>query len=265
MAQVALGQVLHQIDELLPANSLPWDDIFAAVLLVFFGIKTLLVSAYSASAFLYSRCHAQAQSHPASCVPCGQKNIKQDFQAARLLQDAKDADESAAEEREEAEKEVVRLGDGAAPFLTLLGRAPVMGSLGALLQCSPLGDSRAEFPGTSKLRQECCICSLRCILFWLALAGEALGFVLSTFTLVFLAEWGDKSFLATIALAAASSPAGVVLGAVGGHGVATGIAVVGGSYLSRFLSERVVAYVGGSLFLVFAASTILDIVGKVTS
>ena len=44
VSQVALGQVLHQIDELLPANSLPWDDIFAAVLLVFFGIKTLLVS-----------------------------------------------------------------------------------------------------------------------------------------------------------------------------------------------------------------------------
>ena len=44
VSQVALGQVLHQVDELLPANSLPWDDIFAAVLLVFFGIKTLLVS-----------------------------------------------------------------------------------------------------------------------------------------------------------------------------------------------------------------------------
>ena len=67
------------------------------------------------------------------------------------------------------------------------------------------------------------------------------------------------------ALAAAASPAGVVLGAVGGLGVATGIAVVGKSYMSRLLSERAVAYVGGSLFLVFAVSTILDIVGKLTS
>ena len=89
--------------------------------------------------------------------------------------------------------------------------------------------------------------------------GEAAGLLLSTFLLVFAAEWGDKSFLATIALAAASNPAGVVLGAVGGHGVATALAVAGGAALSKVVSERTVQYVGGSLFLVFAAATVVDI------
>ena len=84
------------------------------------------------------------------------------------------------------------------------------------------------------------------------------GLLLSTFALVFAAEWGDKSFLATIALAAASSPAGVVAGAVAGHGVATGIAIVGGSVLSKYLDEKIVQYVGGSLFLVSPDTRYLD-------
>jgi putative Ca2+/H+ antiporter (TMEM165/GDT1 family) len=88
---------------------------------------------------------------------------------------------------------------------------------------------------------------------------EVAGLVASTFALVFAAEWGDKSFLATIALAAASDPLGVIGGAVTGHGVATVIAVLGGSFLGKYLSERTVQYVGGSLFLVFAAATLVDI------
>ncbi|KAL4858191.1 GDT1-like protein 1 [Chlorella vulgaris] len=89
--------------------------------------------------------------------------------------------------------------------------------------------------------------------------AAALTMVASTFTLVFAAEWGDKSFLATIALAAASSPTGVVLGAIAGHGIATFVAVLGGSFLGKYVDERVVQYVGGSLFLLFAAASIYDI------
>ena len=59
--------------------------------------------------------------------------------------------------------------------------------------------------------------------------------------------------------AAASSPLGVVLGAVAGHGAATVVAVLGGSFLGRYLDERIVQYVGGSLFLLFAAATVFDI------
>ncbi|KAL5551888.1 hypothetical protein UlMin_002064 [Ulmus minor] len=83
--------------------------------------------------------------------------------------------------------------------------------------------------------------------------------VLSTFVLVFVAEWGDKSFFSTIALAAASSPLGVIGGALAGHGVATLIAVLGGSLLGSFLSEKAIAYIGGVLFLVFAAITLFEI------
>nr|XP_011463938.1 PREDICTED: GDT1-like protein 1, chloroplastic [Fragaria vesca subsp. vesca] len=84
--------------------------------------------------------------------------------------------------------------------------------------------------------------------------------VISTFALVFVAEWGDKSFFSTIALAAASSPLGVIGGALAGHGVATLLAVLGGSILGTFLSEKTIAYVGGVLFLVFAAVTVVEIV-----
>lgn len=84
--------------------------------------------------------------------------------------------------------------------------------------------------------------------------------VISTFLLVFVAEWGDKSFFSTIALAAASSPLGVIGGALAGHGLATLLAVLGGSLLGTFLSEKVIAYVGGVLFLVFAAVTVVEIV-----
>ena len=42
MAQVALGQVLHQLDEFLPfGGTVPLDDLLAVALLVFFGVRTL--------------------------------------------------------------------------------------------------------------------------------------------------------------------------------------------------------------------------------
>ncbi|KAL3646045.1 Protein pam71, chloroplastic [Castilleja foliolosa] len=89
---------------------------------------------------------------------------------------------------------------------------------------------------------------------------SAANTVFSTFLLVFVAEWGDKSFFSTIALAAASSPLGVIAGALAGHGVATLLAVLGGSFLGTYLSEKVIAYIGGTLFLVFAAVTLVEIV-----
>lgn len=155
---VTLGRAFHYLDDLLPATQLPLDDLAAVVLLVYFGVSTLIDAA-------------------------SMEGSKAD------------------EEKQDAELAI------------------------------------AGFNGQS----------------------AAASTIAATFALVFVAEWGDKSFFSTIALAAASSPAGVVTGAIAGHAVATVLAVLGGSILSEYISEKLIAYVGGSLFLVFAATTLVGV------
>lgn len=82
-------------------------------------------------------------------------------------------------------------------------------------------------------------------------------FFWQTFTLTFLAEWGDRSQIATIALASAKDPVGVTIGGILGHSLCTGIAVLGGKVIAGKISERNVLIVGGILFLVFAAHALI--------
>ena len=79
----------------------------------------------------------------------------------------------------------------------------------------------------------------------LAVISEAFG-------LTFVAEWGDRTQIATIALAAANPPGGVVLGAVLGHAICAAIAVLCGRWACSWLSERTLTALGGGLFLLFA-------------
>jgi len=80
--------------------------------------------------------------------------------------------------------------------------------------------------------------------------------LLQSLTLTFLAEWGDRSQIATIALAAAKNPYGVTVGGCLGHCMCTGLAVMGGRMLAARISEKTVAFWGGCIFLIFGIHSI---------
>ena len=80
----------------------------------------------------------------------------------------------------------------------------------------------------------------------------AAGVLSQAFVLTFLAEWGDRSQIATISLASARDPFGVTAGGIVGHACCTGLAVLGGRALASRISEKHVALAGGVVFLVFA-------------
>jgi Ca2+/H+ antiporter, TMEM165/GDT1 family len=60
-----------------------------------------------------------------------------------------------------------------------------------------------------------------------------------TFVMTFLGEWGDRSQIATIAMAAGDDYWLVVFGALLGHMVCTGVAVVGGRAIAGRVSLKV--------------------------
>ncbi|WP_414529972.1 TMEM165/GDT1 family protein [Nodularia chucula] len=78
-----------------------------------------------------------------------------------------------------------------------------------------------------------------------------LAILIEAFTLTFVAEWGDRTQIATIALAARYNAVGVATGAVLGHALCTAIAVIGGKLIAGRISERQLTLAGGCLFLIF--------------
>ncbi|TKA81380.1 hypothetical protein B0A55_02059 [Friedmanniomyces simplex] len=79
-----------------------------------------------------------------------------------------------------------------------------------------------------------------------------------TFIMTFLGEWGDRSQIATIAMAAGQDYWWVTLGAITGHACCTGIAVLGGRALAGKVSMRVVTIGGAVAFLVFGVIYIYE-------
>ncbi|MFC2082450.1 TMEM165/GDT1 family protein [Candidatus Bipolaricaulota bacterium] len=83
--------------------------------------------------------------------------------------------------------------------------------------------------------------------------------ILTTFAFVFLAELGDKTQLAVLAMASRNSPWAVFIGAGAALLASTALAVVLGCTLPRLLpasSAKVLHYIAGGLFIIVGAWTV---------
>ncbi|SCV03070.1 LAME_0H07470g1_1 [Lachancea meyersii CBS 8951] len=72
------------------------------------------------------------------------------------------------------------------------------------------------------------------------------------FSMVFLGEFGDRSQISTIAMASGSDYWFVIFGAIVGHAICTGLAVIGGKMLASKISMRTVTLGGAFSFFIFA-------------
>jgi putative Ca2+/H+ antiporter (TMEM165/GDT1 family) len=94
-------------------------------------------------------------------------------------------------------------------------------------------------------------------------AKNVTGFraVVASFLVLFAAEWGDLSQLLTISLVARyQAPVSVWVGALGALLVVSGLAVLAGRTLLRFVSLHVLHYVGAGVCLLLAALTLTELV-----
>ncbi|WP_353930802.1 TMEM165/GDT1 family protein [Okeanomitos corallinicola TIOX110] len=85
-----------------------------------------------------------------------------------------------------------------------------------------------------------------------------MSILLKSFVLTFIAEWGDRTQIATIALAASNNPIGVTLGAILGHAICAAIAVIGGKLIAGKISEKQITFLGGILFIIFGIFATLE-------
>jgi Ca2+/H+ antiporter, TMEM165/GDT1 family len=81
---------------------------------------------------------------------------------------------------------------------------------------------------------------------------------LEGFILTFLAEWGDRTQLATISLAIKYNPLGVTAGAILGHAICAAIAVTCGKLICGRISERQLTFIGGCLFILFGILAVFE-------
>ena len=84
--------------------------------------------------------------------------------------------------------------------------------------------------------------------------------ILAAFLVLFAAEWGDLSQLLTISLVAKNHhPASIFIGALGALLVVSGLAVVVGKQLLRWISLHVLHFVGAAICLALGVYTLVEV------
>ncbi|CCW71525.1 unnamed protein product [Phytomonas sp. Hart1] len=86
--------------------------------------------------------------------------------------------------------------------------------------------------------------------------------MVEAFTLIFLAEWGDRSQIATIALAASKNAYAVTVGGILGHAICTCGAVLCGKIIAQRVSIKSVNILGGILFIFFGLGTLYEVLTR---
>lgn len=81
--------------------------------------------------------------------------------------------------------------------------------------------------------------------------------IIKVFTMILIAEWGDRSQISTIILAARDNTIGVFVGSLSGHVLCTGLAVIGGHFIANMISAKTMTLLGGLTFLLFTVLAII--------
>lgn len=99
--------------------------------------------------------------------------------------------------------------------------------------------------------------------------GGAWGVIWEAFTLVFVAELGDRTQFATIVLATAPAQvfsfAGLLAGTLAGHALVTWLAVGAGKWIGGRVDEQLLYRLSGGLFLAFGLVSLVQAVSSVGS
>ena len=168
-----------------------------------------------------------------------------------VSEEMKEVEMELEEKEHEAQRRMSRRRSSVSPYILESGRAKVHNRT---LPSPP--DSPASSRSPSPSRASSFKSSLDGVtnLFSLLLSPAWV----QTFVMTFLGEWGDRSQIATIAMAAGQDYWWVTAGALGGHAICTGVAVLGGKAIAGRVSLRTVTMGGAIAFLVFGGIYLLE-------